>query len=126
VDDDEIRAALVRHWEYSGRDEVVAHEIYHDDAVLEFPQSGERFVGVDNFREWRQAYPARTDFQIRRMRGSGDFWVSENSISYDGGPWWQTVSIMALRDGRIIHEAIYIMEPWDAPEWRKPWRASED
>ena len=35
-----------------------AHEIYHEDVVLEFPQSGERFEGVANFNEWRSKYPA--------------------------------------------------------------------
>lgn len=46
LDEQELRAALFRHWEYSGKDEDVVHEIYHHDAVLEFPQSGERF-GVE-------------------------------------------------------------------------------
>ena len=39
-----------RHWEYVTKDVDRAHKIYHDDAVLEFPQSGERFEGVANFR----------------------------------------------------------------------------
>ena len=53
----------------------------HDDAVLEFPQSGERFEGVDNFREWREQYPAQVEFRLRRITGSGDVWVGEVSIS---------------------------------------------
>ena len=40
-----------RYFEYAGRDVDRAHEIYHEDAVLEFPQSGERFEGLANFRE---------------------------------------------------------------------------
>ena len=58
LDETDLRAALKRHWDYSGKDEDIANEIYHDDAVLEFPQSGERFEGVENFREWRRLYPA--------------------------------------------------------------------
>ncbi len=123
MDDAERRAALERHWEYSGRDEDVAHEIYHDDAVLEFPQSGERFVGVENFREWRRNYPASLDFQVRRIRGGGDFWVAENSISYDGGPWNLTVSILEFRGDKVAREAVYVTQGWDPPEWRAPWRA---
>ena len=38
---------------FGNSDPDVSHEMYDDDAVLEFPQSGERFVGVGNFREWR-------------------------------------------------------------------------
>ncbi|WP_104081348.1 hypothetical protein [Cryobacterium sp. Y11] len=59
LDKTDLLQALRRHWEYSGKDEDVAQEIYHDDTVLEFPQSGERFEGVENFREWRRQYPAR-------------------------------------------------------------------
>jgi SnoaL-like protein len=126
MDDTERRAALERHWEYSGRDEDIAHEIYHDDAVLEFPQSGERFVGVENFREWRRNYPATLDFEIRRIRGGGDFWVAENSISYDGGPWMYTVSILEFRGDRVARESVYVTEGWQPPEWRAPWRAAPE
>ena len=57
LDEPELIEALRRHWEFSGRDEDISHQIYHDDAVLEFPQSSERFEGVANFREWRRQYP---------------------------------------------------------------------
>lgn len=121
----ERRRQLERHWEFSGRDENIAHEIYHEDAVLEFPQSGERFVGVANFREWRRNYPATLRFEIRRIVGSGSLWVAENSISYDGEPWNLTVSILEFRGEKVAHERIYITQPWPAPEWRAPWRAAE-
>lgn len=78
---------MERYLEYSGRDVTISHEIYHEDAVLEFPQSGERFVGVANFREWRRTYPASVRFKIRRLTRQGDLWVAEVSGSYDGGPW---------------------------------------
>ena len=73
MDEASVRAQLERHWEYAGTDQDIAHEIYHDDAVLEFPQSGERFEGVENFREWRRQYPAVLEFQDPthpRCRGS--------------------------------------------------------
>lgn len=122
MDEARVRSALERHWEYAGRDESIAHEIYHEDAVLEFPQSGERFVGVANLRGWRELYPATLRFDIRRITGSGDVWVAENSISYDGGPWNLTVSILEFRGDKVAHERIYITQPWDAPDWRAPWR----
>ena len=56
LDETDLLRGLRRHWEYSGKDEDIANEIYADDAVLEFPQSGERFEGVENFREWRRQY----------------------------------------------------------------------
>ena len=102
----------------------VAHEIYHDDAVLEFPQSGERFEGVANFREWRRQYPAQLEFRIRRIVIGGELVVAENLISYDGGPWMFTANVMEFRGDKVAHERIYIMDGWEAAEWSAPWRSS--
>ena len=124
LDDATLRADLERHWSYSGNDEDIAHEIYHSDAVLEFPQSGERFEGVENFREWRRQYPAKLEFKIRRIARGEDLVVAENLISYDGGPWMFTVSILEYRGDKVAHERIYIMDGWEAPEWRTPWRSA--
>jgi SnoaL-like domain len=126
VDEAAIREALVRHWQYGGRDEYKAHEIYHDDAVLEFPQSGERFFGKSTFLAWRRQYPAKLDFRIRRITSEGDLWVVENLISYDGGPWMFTVSILRFRGDRVAHEASYIMDGWDAAPWRGEWATPFD
>ena len=70
------RAALVHQFE-PGRDLDETHELYHDDAVLEFPQSGERFVGKASFLTWRKRYPAAVDYRLRRITGHGDLWVVE-------------------------------------------------
>jgi hypothetical protein len=116
-----IRAALLRHWEFAGIDEDASAEIYHEDAILEFPQSGERFVGRDTFTTWRKKYPAKLDFRVRRITNEGSLWVCENLISYDGAPWSFTVSIIELIEDKIHHERIYIMEGWEAAPWRAEW-----
>lgn len=121
LDDPTLRAALERHWEYSGRDEDIAHEIYHDDAILEFPQSGERFEGVERFREWRRIYPANLDFDLRRINRGGELVVTEYAIRYDQGAWMPCVNVMDFRGDRVAREHIYIMDSWEAPEWRSPW-----
>ena len=126
MDEAAIREALVRHWLYGGRDEDKAHEIYHDDAVLELPQSGERFIGKSSFLAWRRRYPAKLDFRIRRISGEGDLWVTENLISYDGASWMFAVSVLRFRGDRIAHEAVYVMEGFDAPEWRREWATMFD
>ena len=123
LDETALLYVLRRHWQYSGKDEDIAHEIYHDDAVLEFPQSGERFEGVENFREWRRQYPAELKFHTRRITHREDLVVVENLISYDSAPWMYTVSLLEFRDDRVAHERIYIMEGWEAAEWRSQWRA---
>jgi hypothetical protein len=119
----DLLVALQRHWEYSGKAEDIAHEIYHDDAVLEFPQSGERFEGVDNFREWRRRYPAALKFHTRRITHRDDLVVVENLISYDGAPWMYAVNLLEFRGDSVAHERIYIMDGWEAAAWRAPWRA---
>jgi hypothetical protein len=77
--DSEIRKVLERHWYYAGKDEAISNEMYDEDAVLEFPQSGERFRGRANFQAWRERYPSAITMEIRRLRGAGDFWVAETS-----------------------------------------------
>jgi hypothetical protein len=97
MDDPERRTQIQRYWEHTGGDQDVSHEIYHDDAILEFPQSGERFEGVANFKEWRRQYPAGVTLEMRNLRGQGDLWVVEGAISYDGGPWQPAVNILEFR-----------------------------
>ena len=119
-----VRAMLEQHFEHAGSDPDRAHAIYHDDAVLEFPQSGERFEGVENFREWRSDYPADTAYEFREVRGRDDLWVEELSVTYDSGPRNFGVSILELRGDRIARESIYVTEGWEPPEWRARWRAA--
>ncbi len=126
IDDSQLRAALVRHLRYEGNDRDKAHEIYTEDAVLEFPQSGERFVGRDTFRAWRDRYPARTEFRIRRLTGHGPFWSAELLVSYDGAPPMFGVGLYEFRGDEVVREIVYGMEPWEAPAWRAPWNTEFD
>jgi hypothetical protein len=124
MDEATVRAMLAQHFEYAAGDPGKAHAMYHDDAVLEFPQSGERFVGVENLREWRSSYPASTTVEFREVRGRDDLWIAEISITYDEGPPNFGVSILEFRGDRIARESIYVAEGWEPPEWRARWRAA--
>jgi len=124
VDAATVKAMLEQHFEYAGSDPDRAHAMYHEDAVLEFPQSGERFDGVENLREWRSSYPASTTVEFREVRGEGDLWIAEISISYDDGPPNFGISILELSGERIARETIYVTEGWEAPEWRARWRSA--
>ena len=125
MDEAGVRATVQHYLENSAvGDEDVASEIYADDAVLEFPQSGERFEGVGNFREWRRNYPAtKIDFDVRRVRGSGDVWGVELWARYDGGPVNHGVQLLEFRGEKVARGAIYVPEGWEAPEWRSAWWA---
>jgi ketosteroid isomerase-like protein len=125
MDEAGVRSALQHYIDHSSAgDEERASEIYHDDAILEFPQSGERFEGVSNFREWRAKYPADVTLEIVRVRGSGDVWVVEMRARYNDGPWMFGPAIYEFRGDRVARETIYVGEPWEAPEWRAQWRAA--
>ena len=118
---------LERFFEYAGADVDRAEELYHEDAVLEFPQSGERFEGRDTFTEWRSRYPVeRADmrYRIRRVTVREDFTVVEMSASYDrGATWVHGVQLLEWRGDKVARERIYVADGWDAPEWRAPWRS---
>jgi len=120
--DREIRMALERHWEASAAgDQNLEHEIYHDDAIVEYPQSGERIVGRHNVQALRSHHPARpAEFVVRRIVGGGDLWVTEYLISYDGRRV-NTVSIMEFQAGKVARETQYFGDPFEPPAWRQQW-----
>ena len=68
-------------------------------------------------------YPADLKFHIRNITRRDDLVLAENLISYDGSPWMFTVNLMYFRGEKIAHERIYIMDGWEAAEWRAPWRS---
>jgi hypothetical protein len=120
--DERTRAAILRYLRATGNDPELGHQIFADDAVLEFPQSGERFTGRDTFLEWRRRYPARVTLEMRRLLGHGDLWVAEGVVRYDGEDPHHGVTILEFRDGLVVRETIYGGPPWEAPDWRAPWR----
>jgi hypothetical protein len=107
-----VRAALERHWAASdANDFETEHEIYRDDAVLEYPQSGERIRGRRSIQESRRVQPSEKRFSIRRMVGSGELWITEYVITYDGIASY-VVSIMEFRDGLVARETQYFADPF--------------
>ena len=79
----EIREALNRHWAASDASDFdVEHDIYREDALLEYPQSGERIRGRRNIQASRTAQPNRKRFTVRRIIGADDLWVTEFILAY--------------------------------------------
>jgi SnoaL-like domain len=113
MNDRTVRAMLQRHWEASDANDFnVEHEIYREDAVLTYPQSGEVIRGRHNIQESRFVQPNKKRFAVRRMVGGGDLWVSEFVLSYDGIPSY-AVSIMEFRDGLVTNETQYFADRFD-------------
>ena len=119
--DQVIRAALDQHWAASdASDFETEHSIYHDDAVLEYPQSGERIRGRSNIQTTRTIQPDKKRFTVQRIIGGGDLWVTEFVLKYDGRPSY-TVSIMEFRGDKVARETQYFADPFEASASRAPW-----
>jgi len=111
-------ARIEEHWKASERgDSDTEHAIYAADAILDYPQSGERFRGRSRIQAQRGGNPAERHFTILRIRGGGDLWVSECVISYDGAPTY-SVSVMAFTGDLVSHETQYFADPFQAPAAR--------
>src|SRR5579871_6840627 len=93
--EEQIREALDRHWRASAAGDADAeHQIYADDAICDYPQSGERIVGRRNLQALRTHHPGRpSGFKVGRIFGSGNVWVTQYTIDYVGRSTY-TVSIM--------------------------------
>ncbi len=122
VSEQQIRKVLDAHWKASASgDKDAEHDIYADDAICDYPQSGERIHGRSNLQALRSHHPGKpSGFTVSRILGKGDLWVSEYIITYQGRPAY-TVSIMEFRDGKVVHETQYFADPFEAPAWRSQW-----
>lgn len=98
----------------------VMDELFHDDAIMDWPQSGERVRGAANRRAIYSTFPGLPTITARRMTSAGDLVVAEAHLDY-GGPAYETVFIFEFHDGRIAHETAYWSEAFDPPEWRSEW-----
>jgi len=113
MNDRTVRVALRRHWDASDASNFeVEQEIYREDAVLDYPQSGERIRGRNNIQESRSVQPNKKRFTVQRIIGSGDLWVTEFILTYDGIPTY-AVSIMEFREGLVANETQYFADPFD-------------
>ena len=116
--DAKTRARLEQHWKASELGETdTEHAIYAADAILDYPQSGERFRGRSKIQAQRGGNPAERHFTVRRIRGGGDLWVSEVVITYDGAPSY-AVSVMKFTGDLVTHETQYFADPFQAPASR--------
>jgi ketosteroid isomerase-like protein len=94
----------------------------HADYVQEWPQSGERIVGVQNAIAINKNFPGGMPrMAIRRALGDGDLATLEVELTYADGSVYQGVSILELRDGKVVKETDYFSQPFDAPQWRAQW-----
>jgi ketosteroid isomerase-like protein len=94
----------------------------HDDFVQEWPQSGERIVGRDNALAIERNFPGGLPaMRFRRTLAAGDLAVLEVELTYADGGRYLGVSVIELRDGKVVKETDYYAQPFQAPAWRARW-----
>ena len=122
MQEDQIRDALNAHWHASAIGDADAeHDIYADDAICDYPQSGERILGRNNLQALRSHHPGKpSGFNVRRTLGKDNLWITEYIITYQGRPMF-TVSIMEFRDGKVARETQYFGDPFEPGASRAEW-----
>ncbi|MEO7664813.1 MAG: nuclear transport factor 2 family protein [Candidatus Limnocylindrales bacterium] len=128
MNDDEMVARItalydVGNMEAFGKDLAA---ISADDMVMEYPQSGERFVGRDRIASMNDSYDTSTGTApkatLRRILKPGQAWVIESTIDYGDGTPVSAVSIIEFEGGKVVRQTDYFANPFPAPEWRQPFR----
>jgi ketosteroid isomerase-like protein len=95
-------------------------EVLSDDFVLEWPQSGERIRGRENFGRMNQEYPAHGvwQFTINRILVDGAKAVTDVSVS-DGVQIARAISFFHVVDVKIHRLLEFWPDPFPAPEHRR-------
>ena len=122
MQEEPISEALNKHWHASAAGEADAeHDIYDENAILDYPQPGERILGRSNLQALRSHHPGTpAGFNVKRILGKGDLWITEYTIIYQGRSAY-TVSIMEFRNGKVVQETPYFADPFEAPALRSEW-----
>jgi hypothetical protein len=81
MDEGVARGMIKEHFDWCGKDEVRASEIYAEDAVIEFPQSGER---IRTRRTSSPFVPLTQPLSVSRCTGRSA-WVKSGSTSTRSG-----------------------------------------
>jgi ketosteroid isomerase-like protein len=115
------RNALERYFQAFERQDLDAmEELLYDDYVEEYPQSGERIRGKDNWRKIAENYPGLPNVTDHSYVLSGDLGVMKMTLEYDGNRVY-ACEIVDFEDGKIKRARAYFAEPFEAPEWRAQW-----
>lgn len=99
-----------------------ASQLLHDGYTLDWPQSGERIVGRENFAAINTNYPAegKWHFEINQIVAEGDFVVTDVSVN-EGKNTGRAITFSTIRDGKIWKQIEFWPDPFEAPTWRAQW-----
>lgn len=116
-------------------------QIVHPDVVVEYPQSGERLRGFASFRAQLENYPGglprgEAGVDSARILGDDERWVitpgytvlplagperytTISRAAYPDGSHWWVVSIVEIKENRLVHAETYFAPEFEPPEWRR-------
>lgn len=99
-----------------------ASQLLHDEYLLEWPQSGERIVGRENFAAINTNYPAegKWRFSINDIVAEGDLVVTDVNVT-DGKVIGRAVTFSTIRDEKIWKQVEFWPDRFEAPAWRAQW-----
>ena len=99
-----------------------ASQLLHDDYVLDWPQSGERILGRENFAAINTNYPAegKWHFEIHHILAEGDTAVTDVSVR-DEKTTGRAITFSTIREGKIWKQVEFWPDPFEAPKWRAQW-----
>jgi limonene-1,2-epoxide hydrolase len=123
MDQDSNRHVVEQFWAtMQTNDFRAAGQWLHNDYILDWPQSGERIRGRDNFAAINEHYPAagRWQFTIHRLIADDNGVATEVTVT-DGVIVGRAITFSEVQDGKIIHQTEYWPDPFEAPEWRAQW-----
>ena len=98
----------------------VMDEVFHEDALMDWPQFGERVRGAENRRNIYKRIPMLPKVKVRRVFGGGDLWIAEVVLDYEGAKF-NTAFLFEFRDGKIARETGYWATPGAPADWRAQW-----
>ncbi|HEX2030590.1 MAG TPA: hypothetical protein VHL78_04205 [Actinomycetota bacterium] len=94
--------------------------LYHEDAVEDIPQSGERVRGVERMIAIVERHPATPRLELRRAAPIGNVVLTEKGLRY-GDDLWLEFAVKEFRGDRVARVTEYFAQPFEAPEWRARW-----
>ena len=96
-------------------------EAIADDAIVDWPQSGERLVGRQACLTVYRSYPGGSPrYELQRITGGPDVFTVEARGDYGGEPVYMT-SVVEFRHGMIARQTDYFANAFQAPAWRAQW-----
>ncbi|MDK2125999.1 nuclear transport factor 2 family protein [Parachitinimonas caeni] len=115
---EDAAAQLVReYWQrMQTNDFAYAAQLLAEDYVLDWPQSGERLRGRENFTRMNAEYPAhgKWRFTLNRLVSDGREVVSDVSVT-DGVLSVRAITFSTVDGGQIVSQLEYWPEPFPAP-----------